>query len=288
MLAPVPGYINAKAFTEAGEICEQVFQSYKYASDPVMAETLTYLHTCCINGYPVPKAFSSIEDIEKQAYYYGSIYSSQKRTDIKAIPVPSKAATSGFFTANCKNNIFDWIEKTRPENYEASVSSEPEAAILPHVHQRILLIHNDFNINLQDALNILDRIKKNISTEKETTISDWKNFELYIRCNEEEATPVLDTALSYFTENNEIRSSADFSLIKIYLIDEILTPDSSRFWPLSSYEVGMSPPSFDKQYVRGWLSAQPWDKTAPAPRLPLEVAEKTTEKYNEALRLLTA
>ena len=75
---------------------------------------------------------------------------------------------------------------------------------------------------------------------------------------------------------------------KIYLIDEILTPDSSRFWPASSYEVGMSPPSFDKQYVRDWLSAQPWDKTAPAPRLPREVAEKTTEKYNEALRLLTA
>ena len=75
---------------------------------------------------------------------------------------------------------------------------------------------------------------------------------------------------------------------KIYLIDEILTPDSSRFWPASSYEVGMAPPSFDKQYVRDWLSAQPWDKTAPAPRLPREVAEKTTEKYNEALRLLTA
>lgn len=75
---------------------------------------------------------------------------------------------------------------------------------------------------------------------------------------------------------------------KIYLIDEILTPDSSRFWPASSYEVGMSPPSFDKQYVRDWLSAQPWDKTAPAPRLPDEVAQKTTEKYNEALRLLTA
>lgn len=75
---------------------------------------------------------------------------------------------------------------------------------------------------------------------------------------------------------------------KIYLIDEILTPDSSRFWPASSYEIGMSPPSFDKQYVRDWLSAQPWDKTAPAPRLPVEVAQKTTEKYNEALRLLTA
>lgn len=75
---------------------------------------------------------------------------------------------------------------------------------------------------------------------------------------------------------------------KIYLIDEILTPDSSRFWPASSYQVGMSPPSFDKQYVRDWLSAQPWDKKAPAPRLPEEVSARTTEKYNEALRLLTA
>ena len=220
MLAPVPGYINAKAFTEAGELCEQVFQSYKYASDPVMAETLTYLHTCCVNGYPVPKAFSSIEDIEKQAYYYGSIYSSQKRNDIKATPVPSKTVTSGFFTANCKNRIYDWIEKTKPESWKSSVSSVPESAILPHVHQRMLLIHDDFDLNLQDALNVLDRIKKNIATEKETAISDWKNFELYIRCDEEEATPILDTVLSYFTENNEIRSSADFSLIKIYLIDE--------------------------------------------------------------------
>ena len=75
---------------------------------------------------------------------------------------------------------------------------------------------------------------------------------------------------------------------KVYLIDEILTPDSSRFWPAVSYAVGISPPSFDKQYVRDWLDAQPWDKKAPAPRLPEEVARKTTEKYNEALRLLTA
>lgn len=74
----------------------------------------------------------------------------------------------------------------------------------------------------------------------------------------------------------------------VYLIDEILTPDSSRFWPAASYAVGISPPSFDKQYVRDWLEAQPWDKKAPAPRLPEEVARKTTEKYNEALRLLTA
>ncbi len=74
---------------------------------------------------------------------------------------------------------------------------------------------------------------------------------------------------------------------KVHLIDEILTPDSSRFWPMANYQVGSSPPSFDKQFVRDWLEAQPWNKQAPAPKLPLEVAQKTAEKYAEALRLLS-
>jgi len=73
----------------------------------------------------------------------------------------------------------------------------------------------------------------------------------------------------------------------IYLIDEILTPDSSRFWPAASYKVGMSPPSFDKQFVRDWLETQPWNKKAPAPRVPADVAQQTADKYAEALRLLT-
>ena len=73
----------------------------------------------------------------------------------------------------------------------------------------------------------------------------------------------------------------------VHLIDEILTPDSSRFWPMSSYQVGMSPPSFDKQFVRDWLATQPWDKKAPAPRVPQDVLDQTSAKYAEALRLLT-
>lgn len=74
---------------------------------------------------------------------------------------------------------------------------------------------------------------------------------------------------------------------RVHLIDEILTPDSSRFWPTASYQVGSSPPSFDKQFVRDWLEAQPWNKQAPAPKLPDEVAHKTAEKYAEALKLLS-
>ena len=73
----------------------------------------------------------------------------------------------------------------------------------------------------------------------------------------------------------------------LVLIDEILTPDSSRFWSAAEYRVGMSPPSFDKQIVRDWLETQPWNKKAPAPRLPADVLRKTSEKYREVLGLLT-
>jgi phosphoribosylaminoimidazole-succinocarboxamide synthase len=73
----------------------------------------------------------------------------------------------------------------------------------------------------------------------------------------------------------------------LILIDEALTADSSRFWPADSYKVGMSPPSFDKQYVRDYLETLDWNKTPPAPRLPPEVIKKTSEKYREALSRLT-
>jgi len=74
---------------------------------------------------------------------------------------------------------------------------------------------------------------------------------------------------------------------KLLLIDEVLTPDSSRFWPAAGYEPGRSQPSFDKQYLRDWLSAQPWDKTPPPPALPREVIEQTRNKYLEAYKILT-
>jgi phosphoribosylaminoimidazole-succinocarboxamide synthase len=74
---------------------------------------------------------------------------------------------------------------------------------------------------------------------------------------------------------------------ELYLIDEALTPDSSRFWPADQYTVGKNPPSFDKQYVRDWLEASGWDKKAPGPELPDDVAAKTGEKYREAYTRLT-
>jgi phosphoribosylaminoimidazole-succinocarboxamide synthase len=84
---------------------------------------------------------------------------------------------------------------------------------------------------------------------------------------------------------------------KLVLMDEVLTPDSSRYWPVEGYgeafRAGANPPSYDKQFVRDWLeqvriNGKPWDKTPPAPRLPQEVVEKTAAKYREALQRLTA
>jgi phosphoribosylaminoimidazole-succinocarboxamide synthase len=88
----------------------------------------------------------------------------------------------------------------------------------------------------------------------------------------------------------EFGLDADGTLV---LMDEVLTPDSSRYWPADSYKEGANPPSFDKQFLRDWLETaqvggKPWDKTPPAPRLPQDVIEHTAAKYREALQRLTA
>ncbi len=115
---------------------------------------------------------------------------------------------------------------------------------------------------------------------------------------EELAGKVRDTALelyrvgaAYALERGIIIADTkfEFGLLdgELILIDEALTPDSSRFWPLDGYEEGRSQPSFDKQYVRDYLETLDWGKTAPGPELPSEVAERTSEKYVEAWRRLT-
>lgn len=109
------------------------------------------------------------------------------------------------------------------------------------------------------------------------------------------AEQIRDITLRLYTEASEYAATKgiiiadtkfEFGLDeegKLYLMDEVLTPDSSRFWPADTYKEGTSPASFDKQFVRDWLETQVWDKTPPAPRLPAEVLEKTAAKYREAL-----
>ena len=113
------------------------------------------------------------------------------------------------------------------------------------------------------------------------------------------AAQVRDTTLALYTEAAEFARSRGIIIADtkfefgtdakdaLYLIDEALTPDSSRFWPADQYQPGRNPPSFDKQYVRDWLESQRWNKRPPAPALPPEVLARTAEKYHEALHLLT-
>ena len=114
------------------------------------------------------------------------------------------------------------------------------------------------------------------------------------------AAEVRDKAIELYSQAAEYARERDIVIAdtkfefgtdasgKLYLIDEVLTPDSSRFWPLQQYEVGTTPPSFDKQFVRDWLEMQGWNKQPPAPALPLDVLVKTAHKYRDALKFLTA
>ena len=107
------------------------------------------------------------------------------------------------------------------------------------------------------------------------------SLEIYRRCAAyalERGIIIADTKFEFGTDVNG----------GLVLIDEILTPDSSRFWPADSYAPGTSPASFDKQYVRDYLETLDWDKTPPGPKLPPEVIARTAEKYREAQRRLTA
>lgn len=105
-----------------------------------------------------------------------------------------------------------------------------------------------------------------------------------IRIYKEAAAYALEKGIIIADTKMEFGLDADGKLV---LIDEVLTPDSSRFWPLDSYKVGTSPASFDKQYVRDYLETLDWNKTAPGPALPEEVLNTTADKYREAQRRLT-
>lgn len=109
---------------------------------------------------------------------------------------------------------------------------------------------------------------------RDATLAVYKECAAYARTR---GIIIADTKLEFGMDENGT----------LTLMDEVLTPDSSRFWPADQYQVGQNPPSFDKQYLRDWLEQSGWNKKAPAPQLPSEVVAKTQEKYAEALRRLT-
>jgi phosphoribosylaminoimidazole-succinocarboxamide synthase len=124
-----------------------------------------------------------------------------------------------------------------------------------------------------------DQVREVIGEENATRLRD-ASLRLYSEARAyaiERGIIIADTKFEFGVDKNG----------EIILIDEVLTPDSSRFWPADSYEPGKSQPSFDKQYVRDYLETLDWDKKPPAPEIPAEVAAATTSRYLEAYRLLT-
>ena len=131
---------------------------------------------------------------------------------------------------------------------------------------------HDENITEEEVRNILGADTANYL--RETSLRLYKEARRYARSR---GIIIADTKFEFGRDQNG----------QIILVDEALTPDSSRFWPAESYSPGKSQPSFDKQFVRDYLETLEWDKRPPAPPLPFEVASATTDRYLEAYRLLT-
>jgi phosphoribosylaminoimidazole-succinocarboxamide synthase len=129
---------------------------------------------------------------------------------------------------------------------------------------------HDENISLEQAVQMVGAVARELAR---------LSVEIYRFARDEAAQKgiiIADTKFEFGERDGQI-----------LLIDEVLTPDSSRFWAVDDYVPGRSQPSFDKQYVRDWLESSGWDKTPPAPQLPPDVVQKTAEKYREAYRRMT-
>jgi phosphoribosylaminoimidazole-succinocarboxamide synthase len=147
----------------------------------------------------------------------------------------------------------------------------PEAIYTPSTKAEIG--DHDENISFEDTIPLLGREMaekvRDISLKIYTEAADYARQRGII---------IADTKFEFGLDDNGV----------LHLIDEVLTPDSSRFWPADQYQLGISPPSFDKQYVRDYLESLDWDKTPPAPSLPEDVRQRCAEKYREAAERLLA
>lgn len=145
----------------------------------------------------------------------------------------------------------------------------PEPIFTPSTKAEV----GDHDINVS-----IEQIVAKIGADKTNAIRE-KSIQLYRRAADyarARGIIIADTKFEFGVDAND----------ELVLIDEILTPDSSRYWPVDEYRAGISPPSYDKQFVRDYLETLDWDKTPPAPKLPLAVVEKTMQKYRQVRDIL--
>ena len=188
----------------------------------------------------------------------------------KAAPLPIECIVRGYITGS------GWKDYKRSGKVcgiplpEGLVESEelPEPIFTPSTKGEVG--EHDENISFERAVELIGEERAN--RVKDLSLRLYKEARDYAR---ERGVIIADTKFEFGIIDGEIT-----------LIDEVLTPDSSRFWPLDQYEPGRSQPSFDKQFVRDYLESISWNKEPPAPELPPEIVEKTRARYEEALRRL--
>jgi len=193
----------------------------------------------------------------------------------KANSLPVECIVRGYITGSgwkdyCKTGTV--CGHTLPKNLAESARLD-EALFTPSTKAE--LGQHDENISIQRVAELLGQERAHDLETLSVAL-----YEAGREYAEDRGILVADTKFEFGT----IRENGEEKLL---LIDEVLTPDSSRFWPKDLYRVGQSQPSFDKQYLRDWLSKQPWNKQPPPPSLPIDVIEETGKKYREAYTILT-
>ena len=213
---------------------------------------------------------SDFDEFPKELQKFGDQLAGRSMIVKKTQPLPVECVVRGYLAGS------GWKEYQQsqsvcgiklPANLKQA-SQLPEPIFTPATKAET---GHDENIDMKRCVEILG--------EEIADLVKTLSLEIYSRGREHAAQHgiiVADTKFEFGTVNGEL-----------LLIDECLTPDSSRFWPVNEYVEGQSPPSFDKQFVRDYLETLDWDKTPPAPRLPRDVIEKTSAKYGEAFRRLT-
>ncbi len=214
----------------------------------------------------------NVEDYPESCLKYRNILEGRSMLVKKAKPLPIECIVRGYISGSGwesykKSGMICGIKL--PEGLKES-DKLPEPIYTPSTKAEVG--DHDINVDFNETINIIGR-------EQAEKIRDL-SISIYLKGAEKALKKGIIIADTKF----------EFGICdgKLILIDEVMTPDSSRFWPLDSYSPGRAQKSYDKQYIRDWLISSGWDKKAPGPRLPKEVIEHTARKYAEVMELITS
>lgn len=211
-----------------------------------------------------------VADYPEAARKYGDILEGRSMLVRKTEPYPVECVARGYIAGSGWSDYLETGEISGIKLTKGLQQAQklPETIFTPATKAQS---GHDENISFQEAEGILG--KQTAAHLRDLTIKIYEKASEYAAGR---GIIISDTKLEFGRSNSGI-----------ILIDEVLTPDSSRFWPMDGYRTGISPPNFDKQFVRDFLEGLDWDKNPPAPALPEDIVLKTREKYLEAYKLLT-